>query len=75
MAVSPDNPYLYVTSRIDTGDPSTTGNICNGFAQGSFSVIDITSLTHGLSHPILSHTFADCGPVCVALSSSGTLHG
>lgn len=71
MAISADNRYLYVTSRIDTGDPSNQGNECNGFPKGILSVVDIARAEHDPSHAAIAHAIAGCGPVRVILSSLG----
>jgi DNA-binding beta-propeller fold protein YncE len=71
MAISPDGRYLYVTSRIDTGDPSPQGNICSGYPPGTLSVIDIGRAEQGATNAVLTHVFAGYGPVQVILSASG----
>lgn len=73
MAISPDNRYLYVTSRIDTGDPSNQEHECSGFPQGTLSVVDIAHAERDPSHAAHTHAFAGCGPVRVILTSSGDI--
>ncbi len=72
LAVSPDNRFLYVTSRIDTGDHSPQGNICDfGYPPGTLSVVDIGRAEQNPTHAVLSHVFVGCGPVRVILSPAG----
>ncbi|WP_160145995.1 YncE family protein [Dictyobacter aurantiacus] len=73
MAISSDNRYLYVTSRINTDDTSGDRRMCGDYPQGSLAVIDIARVPHDLPHAVLAHAAAGCGPVRVALSSSGTV--
>lgn len=70
IAISPDDRYLYVTSRIDTGDPSPQGNVCFGYPPGTLSVVDVARAEQGAAHALLTHVFAGCGPVRVILSPS-----
>ncbi len=71
LAVSPDNRALYVTSRIDTGDPSPQGNTCRGYPPGTLSKVDIARAEQNPAHAVLTHVFVGCGPVRVVLSPSG----
>ncbi len=71
LAVSPDNRYLYVTSRIDTGDPSPQGNTCFRYPPGTLSVVDIARAEQDPAHAVLARVFVGCSPVRVVLSPSG----
>lgn len=73
LAVSPDNRYLYVTSRIDTGDPSSQKTACYGYPPGTLSMIDIARAEQHPAHAVLTHLFVGCGPVRVVLSPSGDI--
>jgi DNA-binding beta-propeller fold protein YncE len=74
LAVSPDNRFLYVVNRIDTGDPPPQGTVCfltYPSPPGTLSVIDIARAEQHPAQAVLAHVFVGCGPVRVVLSPSG----
>ncbi len=71
MAISPDNKYLYVTSRIRREAINQPDFYPSSQMVGTLSVIDTTRAVHDPAHAVVARVLAGCNPVNIVLSTRG----